>query len=91
MLYVWRDNDVAFVVVSQHVSLQAAVVDVVLDVVENNFHSVYLFKNYIHVDTDFILKDNFRQFRHQLLSIQGKFCFCSNEMQLCRIWRAKQN
>jgi hypothetical protein len=43
MLYVWRDNDVAFVVVSQHVSLQAAVVDVVLDVVENNFHSVYLF------------------------------------------------
>ncbi len=24
------------------------------------------------------------------MSIQGKFCFCSNEMQLCRIWRAKQ-
>ena len=47
--------------------------------------------NYIRVDTDFILKDNFRQFRHQLLSIQGRFCFCSNEMQQCRIWRAKQN
>ena len=47
--------------------------------------------NYIRVDTDFILKDNFRQLRHQLLSIQGRFCFCSNEMQLCRIWRAKQN
>ena len=44
----------------------------------------------MQVDTDFILKDNFRQFRHQLLSIQGRFCFCSNEMQLCRIWRAKQ-
>ena len=22
---------------------------------------------------------------------KDKFCFCSNEMQLCRIWRAKQN
>jgi hypothetical protein len=51
----------------------------------------YFIGNYIRDDTDFILKDNYRQFRHQLLSIQGRFCFCSNEMQLCRIWRAKQN
>ena len=27
---------------------------------------------------------NYRQFK-------DIFCFCSNEMQLCRIWRAKQN
>jgi hypothetical protein len=40
---------------------------------------------------DFILNDNFRQLGCQLSSIQGGFCFCSNEMQLCRIWRAKQN
>ena len=47
--------------------------------------------NYIRVDTDFIfttikvnLNVNYRQFK-------DKFCFCSNEMQLCRIWRAKQN
>ena len=39
----------------------------------------------------FILNDNFRQFGCQLSSIQGGFCFCSNEMQLYRIWRAKQN
>ena len=47
--------------------------------------------NYIRVDTDFIfttikvnLDVNYRQFK-------DKFCFGSNEMQLCRIWRAKQN
>ena len=47
--------------------------------------------NYIRVDTDFIfttikvnLDVNYRQFK-------DKFCFCSNEMQQCRIWRAKQN
>ena len=47
--------------------------------------------NYIRVDTDFILNDNLGQFGCQLSSIEGRFCFCSNEMQLCRIWRAKQN
>ena len=48
-------------------------------------------ENYIRVDTEFIfttikvnLDVNYRQFK-------DKFCFCSNEMQLCRIWRAKQN
>ena len=25
------------------------------------------------------------------MSIQHNFCFCSNEMQQSRIWRAKQN
>ena len=47
--------------------------------------------NYIRVDTDFIfttikvnLDVNYRQFKKE-------FCFCSNEMQQCRIWRAKQN
>ena len=48
-------------------------------------------ENYIRVDTEFIfttikvnLDVNYRQFK-------DKFCFCSNEMLLCRIWRAKQN
>ena len=41
--------------------------------------------------TEFILNNNYCQFGCQLLSIQGLFCFCSNEMQLRRIWRAKQN
>jgi hypothetical protein len=30
------------------------------------------------------LNDNYRQ-------LEDNFCFCSNEMQQSRIWRAKQN
>ena len=39
--------------------------------------------NYIRVDTNFILNDNFRQFRHQLVSIQRNFFCCPNECSCC--------
>jgi hypothetical protein len=51
---------------------------------------VYL-GNYIRDDTDFILKDNFRQFRHQLLSISFYPKIVKNYRKLGKIFFRNKN
>ena len=60
---------------------------IIVDFVVNNClknRELYMLTDSILTTIQVNLDVNYRQFK-------DNFCFCSNEMQLCRIWRAKQN
>ena len=48
-------------------------------------------ERFMMIDEETCFKTINDNYKRQLLTIRGGFCFCSNEMQQSRIWRAKQN